>query len=117
VNVAASSDHQPKGDWEGRAAHATAKTMDTALVPERVVALPGVGAAARNERKMRNRRGPPRWPASGKASRISAEREVAPCREGVRGGRSTEEGGENPLEGRTPGLVTSVGQVRARAWP
>ncbi len=60
--------------------------------PERTLDLPGVEAAARFHRSMRNRRGPPRQPASGKAVRISAEREVARCREGVGGGHSTEEG-------------------------
>jgi hypothetical protein len=49
---------------------------------------------ARFHRSMRNRRGPTRQPASGKAVRISAEREVARCREGVGGGHSTEEGAE-----------------------
>jgi hypothetical protein len=117
VNVAASSDYQPKGDWEGRAAHVTAKATDTALDPEHAVALPGVRTAARNDRMMRNRRGPPRRPTSGKASRISAEREVAACREGVRGGHSTGEGDDKSLEGRAPGLVTSVEQRCARAWP
>jgi RNA-directed DNA polymerase len=102
----ASSDYQPKGDREGRAAHFTAKTTDSVLVPERTLALPGVLAAARAESSMRNRRGPPRRPSSGEAGRISAEREIGQRREGVRGGRSTAEAGESRVEGRTPASVT-----------
>ncbi len=94
VNAAASSDYQPKGDWEGRAGHFTAKATDSVPDPERALDLPGVGAAARSHGSMRNRRGPTRQPASGEAVRISAEREIVRCREGVRGGRSTEEGVE-----------------------
>jgi hypothetical protein len=89
VNAAASSEYQPKGDWEGRAAHITAKATDNVLDPERTLDLPGVQAVARSQRSVWNRRGPTRQPASGEAVRISAEREVARCREGVRGGRST----------------------------
>ena len=106
----ASSDHQPKGEREGRAAHVTAKVMDSAPDPERALALPGVLAAARDDSSMRNRRDPTRQPTSGKASRISAERESGQCREGVRGGHSTEEAGETRVEGRTP---TSVALVTA----
>jgi len=94
VNAAASSDYQPKGDWEGRAGHVTAKATDSVLDPERALDLPGVWAAARSDRSVWNRRGPTRRPASGEAVRISAEREVARRREGVRGGRSTWEGVE-----------------------
>ena len=42
VNAIASSDYQPKGVWEGRAAHVTAKATDSTLEPERVLDLPGV---------------------------------------------------------------------------
>ena len=67
----ASSDFQPKGAWEGRAAPVTVKAMDIALVPERAVELPGVLAVARGDSSMRNRRGPTRRPTSGEADRIS----------------------------------------------
>jgi hypothetical protein len=42
VNAIASSYFQPKGDWEGRAAHDTAKATDSTPEPERVLDLPGV---------------------------------------------------------------------------
>ena len=101
----ASSEYQPKGDWEGRAGHFTAKAMDSTPVPERVLALPGVLAAARGDSSMRNRRGPPRQPTSGTANRISAERESGRCREGVRGAHSTVEGMETYWrEGALPWL-------------
>jgi hypothetical protein len=112
----ASLDYQPKGAWECRAAHVTAKAMHTTQEPEREVGLPGVLAVARGDSSMRNRRGPTRQPTSGTADRISAEREIGRCREGVRGGRSTGEGREKRPEGRAPGLVTPGEQVSARAW-
>jgi hypothetical protein len=112
----ASSDPQPKGAWESRAGHVAAKAKDSALDPERALALPGVVAAARTHREARNRRGPSRRSTSDEATRISAEREGASCRAGVRGGRSTEEGVDNTLEGRAPASVTSVSPVSVRAW-
>lgn len=102
----ASSDYQPKGVREGRAAHVTAKATDRVPDPERALALPGVLAAARDNSTTRNRGGPPRQPASGKAGRISAEREIVRCRKGVRGGHSTVEAGESRAEGETPASVT-----------
>ena len=42
MNAAASSQYQPKGVWEGRAAHDTAKATDSNLDSERVLDLPGV---------------------------------------------------------------------------
>src|SRR3990172_849596 len=101
----ASSDYQPKGDWESRAGHFAAKAMHNDRVPERSLGLPGVVAVARSDRSTRNRRGPPSQPAFGEAARISAEREVAPCEEGVRGGRSTGEAADKAVEGRTPASV------------
>ena len=117
VNVAASSDCQPKGVREGRAGHGAAKTTDSVQEPERTLDLPGVGTAARAHSSMRNRRGPPRSPSSGEARRISAEREVAECREGVRGGHSTEEAADKAVEGRAPASVMPGEQGRARACP
>ena len=109
VNVEqASSDCHPKGAWEGRAGHVAAKATDSVPVPERALDLPGVVTAARSEGDARNRRGPPRQPTSGKATGISAERENASCREGVRGGRSTDEAADNAVEGRTPASTVFV---------
>ena len=113
----ASSDPHPKGDREGRDRHVGSKATDSAPDPERALDLPGVLAAARSEGTVRNRRGPPWWPTSGEAASISAEREVSPCQEGVRGGRSTGEAADNAVEGRAPASVTRTVQVRARAWP
>jgi len=77
VNAAASSHYQPKGDGEGRAAHVTAKATDSGLAPERPLDLLGVGASARFDRRRRNRRGPPRPPASGKDRAYKAGRRKA----------------------------------------
>ena len=74
VNAAASSDYQPKGVWEGRAAHVTAKATDNPLEPEREWTSPGSQAVARFEGRMRNRRGPPRQPTSGKDCAYKAGR-------------------------------------------
>jgi hypothetical protein len=88
---------------------------------------PGIGEAAA---------GPLRGTERGTFSRFDAEQErpssAAPrrsedlaykatpkwpwSREGVRGARSTCESGENPLEGRSPALVTRAAKVSARAW-
>ncbi len=106
VNAAASSDYQPKGVWESRVAHVTTKAMDTALDPERVVALPGVRAAARGDSSVRNRRGPTRPPTSGNdpsyklgVKWTGAERESEGLIVLLRPGESRE-------EGRGPALVT-----------
>ena len=116
----ASSDSHPKGVQEGRAAHVTAKATahgadDNARDPDRALALLGVLAAARSEGSMCNRRGPTRSPSSGEATRIRPTAESGECREGVRGGRSTDEGGDKPLEGRTPASV-ALAQRHTRAW-
>ncbi len=112
----ASSDYQPKGVREGRAGHFAAKATDSALNPDCVLDLSGVVAAARPHRSMWNGRDPSRRPTSSTAAAISAEREVRRCRAGVRGGRSTEEGADNALEGRAPASVAPSVQVSARAW-
>jgi hypothetical protein len=112
----ASSEYQPKGVREGRAGHFTAKTIDIAPDPERAVALSGVVAAARQHRSMWNRRGPSRRLTSSASVAISAEREVRRSRAGVRGGRSTDEGGDKPPEGRAPASVRSSLRVSGRAW-
>jgi hypothetical protein len=114
----ASSDYQPKGDWECRAGHFAAKAMHSMRrAPERVLGLPGVLAAARFDRAVRNTRDPSRQPTSGKDRAYKAGAESVRSRAGVRGARSTGEGGDKPLEGRSPALVRSVKQVSARACP
>src|SRR5215210_5913982 len=51
----ASSDYQPKGDWESRAGHVAAKAKHSVRTdPERALGLPGVVAAARLDRTARN---------------------------------------------------------------
>jgi hypothetical protein len=113
----ASSEYQPKGVRESRAGHATAKATDSARIePERALDLPGVVAAARQHRSMWNRRDPSRRPTSGRSVAISAERERRRSRAGVRGGRSTDEGADKALEGRTPASVVPGKQVSVRAW-
>ena len=44
MNAVASSNYQPKGVWEGRAAHVTAKATDSRLELERRLDLPGVAS-------------------------------------------------------------------------
>jgi hypothetical protein len=116
VNVEqASSDSQPKGAWESRAGHVAAKAMDSVQGPDRALELPGVLAAARSKGSVCNGRGPTRSSTSDEATRIRLMAESEECREGVRGGRSTGEGGEKPLEGRTSASVKQA-QRRMRAW-
>jgi RNA-directed DNA polymerase len=107
VNVAASSDDQPKGVREGRAGHVTAKATDSDRDPKRSLAVPGVETAARAQRSTRNRRGPTRSASSADVEPISAEREEERCREGVRGDRSSGEAADNAAERRVPASVVS----------
>lgn len=104
----ASSDYQPKGDWGGRADHATAKATDSVIGPEGTLDAPGVLVTARFEGMVWNTGDPPRQPASGGDRAYKGQTEIARSREGVRGARSTGEGGEKPLEGRSPALVVLV---------
>ncbi len=106
VNVAASSHYQPKGAWESRAGHVTAKATNSESDPNmESLGLPGVETAARAQGSTRNRRGPTRSSWSEEGEQISAERETASCREGVRGDRSTGEAADNAVEGRVPASV------------
>jgi len=67
VNAAASTEYQPKGVWEGRAGHITASQGNRQQGrPELLLDLLGVWAVASFDRVVRNRRGPPRQPRSGK---------------------------------------------------
>jgi hypothetical protein len=114
----ASSDSQPKGVWEGRARHVGAKAIDSATrEPEGALELPGVLAAARFDRAVWNTRGPTWQPTLGKDRTHKARAENGRSWEGVRGVHSTDEGGDNPLEGRGPAWVTLELKVSARACP
>lgn len=113
----ASSDSQPKGVREGRAGHIAAKAMHSALVLERALGFPGVLAVACFERVVRNTRDPSGRPTSGKDRAHKVEAESARSQAGVRGARSTDEGGDKPLEGRSPALVAPEAQVSTRACP
>lgn len=44
MNVVASSNYQPKGVWDGRAAHVTAKATDSRQELERWLDIPGVAS-------------------------------------------------------------------------
>ena len=108
VKTTASSDYQPKGDWEGRDAHRPSKATDSVLKPDGTLDLPGVEVVARSEGKMRNMGDPSRQPSQAKTQGIRHKTESCGSRKGVRGARITEEGGQDkPLEGRSPASVTA----------
>ena len=91
VNAAASSNYQPKGVWEGRAAHVTAKATDSILDRNGCWTSPGSQAVARWERSNAEQERPYLAAESGKDRAYKAGRlKVARSREGVRGVRSTE---------------------------
>lgn len=116
VNATASSVLQPKGVRESRVAHFTTKATHIDLDSERSVGFPGVQAATRLERAVRNWRGPPRQPASGKDQGYKPGGESSWSREGVRGAHSTVEAvHENAVEGRGLASVVSVVEVSVRA--
>jgi hypothetical protein len=110
VNAAASSDSQPKGVWEGRAAHATAKATDSIRIDRSGCwTSPGYGRWHAPTGRCGTGETLPGSPGQAKAVRIRPEVEVARSQEGVRGARSTEEGGhEKPLEGRGPASVVAA---------
>jgi hypothetical protein len=92
----ASSEYQPKGAWERRAGHSAAKaTHSPRSRPVSGLGLPGVWAAARVDRTVRNTRDPSRQPPSGEDRAHKAGAESARSRAGVRGAHSTGEGGES----------------------
>lgn len=116
VNATASSVLQPKGVRESRVAHVTTKATHIDLDSERSVGFPGVWAAACSERAVRNWRGPPRQPASGKDQGYKPGSEVPWSRDGVRGAGSTDEAApQNAVEGRGLTSVASVEEVSVRA--
>ena len=109
VNAAASSEYQPKGVREGRADHVTAKAIDNSQRrPEWEWTSPGYGRwhatkgmCGTGETLLDSRKA--------KTVGIRPKAEIPGNREGVRGVRSTDEGGEDkPLEGRGPASVVAV---------
>jgi hypothetical protein len=112
----ASSEYQPKGDWGGRAGHVTAKATDSARDPEERWTSPGYWRRHVLKGRCGTRETLPGAPCRAKDHAYKGQTENAGSREGVRGAHSTEEGGEKPLEGRGPALVTPQAEVSARAW-
>ncbi|MEK7760038.1 MAG: hypothetical protein AAB433_00515, partial [Nitrospirota bacterium] len=112
----ASSDYQPKGDWEGRASHVMAKATDTAQETGACGGLPrGSGGSTFRKRCTEHER-PYSTVCVGQIRTYKARDEIVWSREGVRGARSTEEGSNKLLEGRGPALVELGEKVSARAW-
>jgi group II intron reverse transcriptase/maturase len=66
---------------------------------------------------MRDRRDPTRQPSQAKTQGIRPKAETKRSREGVRGARSTEEGGDKPLEGRGPASVVAVNEGKREGMP
>jgi len=108
MNTATSSNYQPKGVWEKAEPLISRRRQKTAFhEPERTLDFPGVLVSARSESNVGDRRGPPRQPSQAKAACIKPMAEIARCREGVRGARSTDEGvKDKTLEGRGSASVT-----------
>ena len=117
VKAAASSDYQPKGVRDGRAAHVTAKATDSVKESEATLDIPGVEGHGTFHSAMRDRRDPIRQPSQAKTQRIRPKTETAGSRKGVRGARSTEEGGDKPLEGRGPASVVAVIEGKREGMP
>ena len=115
VNAAASSDSQPKGVREGRAAHVTAKAIDNVLLI-RVDTGPLRGICGGTLPQLCAEQERP-YPTARKAKTgsIRPKAEISQSREGVRGVRSTDEGGEKPLEGRDSASVVTGFGVSVRA--
>ena len=85
----------------------------------RFVGLPGVRGTECGDGSARNRRDPP-WPRRkpGEDAGYKPSGERSASQEGVRGGHSTDEGGDKPLEGRSPAWVGAcVQEVSARECP
>jgi len=113
VKPAASTEEQ----FGGRAAHVTAKATDIVLVPEWTVDTPGVWRRARGEGSAGNRRGPTRWPTSGRSGRYK------PTVKCDQAGRESEGSivlltpGEKPGRGKGPCFGHAVRvEVSVRAW-
>jgi len=106
VNAAASTDYQPKGVREGRAAHVTAKATDSSLDRNDCWTSPGYGRWHVSRVGCGTGETLPGSLRRAKTERIRRDAESARSREGVRGVRSTWEGAHhNALEGRDPALI------------
>ena len=88
VKAAASSDYQPKGVRDGRAAHDTAKAIDSGKQSEATLDIPGVLVTARFDSAMWDRRDPGRQPSQAKNRKIRPKTETSGSRKGVRGART-----------------------------
>ena len=66
---------------------------------------------------MRDRRDPSRQPSQAKTRRDKPKAETNGSRKGVRGARSTEEGGDKPLEGRSPASVVVANEGKREGMP
>jgi len=91
VKSAASSDYQPKGDREGRAAHVTVKARDRRPSAGGTLDLPGVWEAGWGEGAMRDRRDPSAQPRRQGGSYKPMAKSGAVQRESE-GGHSTDDG-------------------------
>lgn len=117
VKAATSSNYQPKGVRDGRAAHITAKATDSAKESESDAGHPRGMGYGTLERAMRDRRDPARQPSQAKTQRIRPKAETTGSREGVRGARSTDEGGDKPLEGRGSASVMEAIEGKREGMP
>jgi hypothetical protein len=110
VNAAASSDSQPKGVREGRAAHVTAKATDSTRIDRSECwTSPGYGRWHASTGRCGTGETLPGSQRQAQAPRVRRDAEIAESREGVRGARSTDEGRqENLPEGRSPASVVAV---------
>jgi len=108
VNAAASTDTQ----WESRAAHVTAKATSRGPAPERPRGLPGVGAVARAQGSLRNRRGPSARSLSGQGGSYKPRAKSSRRAAGVRGDRSTGEAGATQRRRREGSLRWSCRRRR-----
>jgi RNA-directed DNA polymerase len=117
VKAAASSDYQPKGVRDGRAAHFPAKATDSVAQSEVTLDIPGVEGHGTFHSTMRDRRDPSRQPSQAKTLGIRPKAESARSRKGVRGARSTDEGGDKPLEGRGPASVVVAIEGKREGMP
>ncbi len=120
--VQASSDYQPKGDWECRAGHVAAKAdAQRPASPDRALGLPGVLAVARFEGEVRNTRDPSAPPTSGKHR---AYKPVAKTRGGqweseglvvpMMAAQENAVGGKGPCSGQAVGWGKREGMVAAK---
>ena len=118
MNTATSSKYQPKGVREKAEPLISRRRQETAFhEPERTLDFPGVVGHGTSERTMRDRRDPSRQPSQAKTQRIRPKAEIGGSRKGVRGARSTDEGGDKPLEGRGSASVMVANEGKREGMP